>query len=70
MSDKVLVKKMYTHATETRRLAQLSCLNDWYDSKITARQCIEKILDLEQIIPYDPQIIKDHFEEDGEDTNG
>lgn len=71
MSDKILVKKMYEDALERRRLEQLNCLKEWNASKITPRQCIEKILELEKFIPFNKEIIKEHFEEDEEeDTNG
>ena len=52
-NHKKKVKQMQKLSLEARRERQYSILKDWDQSKMTGRQCIERIVDLEKIIYID-----------------
>ena len=46
-------------AVELRRSMQLEALLQWDRGFSTSRECIEKVVELEKIIPIDPMLLKD-----------
>ena len=65
---------MHKLSLEARRERQYSVLKDWDQSKMTGRQCIERIVDLEKIIYIDNHELRKNngpvqVPQDGKDSN-
>ena len=59
-NDRIKTKeKILENAIERRRQLQTNTLYEWDKGKLTHRQCIEKILDLEKLISIDTSILRD-----------
>lgn len=61
-------KKILDSAIEKRRDLQSNILFEWDKGKLTHRQCIERILDLEKIISIDTSILRNKEEDEGENN--
>lgn len=48
MSEKI-PEEIFKNSQISKRNKQYDILKDWYDGKITGRECIEKIVELEKV---------------------